>query len=183
MDWDMNQELLAESEEQSDSASDSASDSVSDSVSESLVASDDDNDEDDFKILTPLQAWDDDNGNNCDNSSFPIHSVDYNAHGVIHVRLLRARNLPCPIGSSVRATVSLEPYKGKIQSARTKAFSGISLDHGVCAKWENERRKLYKNKKNIRNTGRRTNGEDCGGNNFSIEDEEYMENDDDDDDT
>jgi hypothetical protein len=169
MDWDMNQEFLAESEEQSDSVS----------VSENENDDNDDENDDNFNIPTPLVDWydesdsgecdDDDDDDDDGRSTFPVHNSssvdDCNAHGVIHVRILRARNLPCPVGSSVGVSVSLPPYKGKIKSTRTKAIipSTTSLDHGVCVEWERERRiiKPYKNN----NDG-----------------SQYFENDDDDDD-
>ena len=153
----MNQEVLTESEEQSDSISENEND--------------DDDDDDDFNISTPFVDWDDESDSGeCDDdgrSTFPVHSSsvdDCNAHGVIHVRILRARNLPCPVGSSVGVSVSLPPYKGKIKSTRTKA---IALDQGVCVEWERERRIIKPCKSN---------------NNSNNDDSQYFESDDDDDD-
>ena len=137
MDWDMNQDLLEEdSEEQSGTGSES----------DNLVASNDyDNDHhnchDDFLPSTSL-TWDDDSDSEYDsNMSNPMDDTNCNAHGVVHVRMLQARNLPCPVGSSVRATVSLQPYKGKIKSPRATAVSNNTLpQYGVSVKWDTERR-------------------------------------------
>mmetsp|Transcript_14872 Transcript_14872/g.41407 ORF Transcript_14872/g.41407 Transcript_14872/m.41407 type:complete len:1532 (+) Transcript_14872:243-4838(+) len=104
-----------------------------------------------FEIKGPLVLWDDDDydydaGNYATNGygfSFPLSSAsaaEFNAHGVVHVRLLRARNLPCPVGSNVGAVVSLPPYKGKVKSIRSKAFAGRMPDHGVCIRWGKERK-------------------------------------------
>ncbi|VEU38305.1 unnamed protein product [Pseudo-nitzschia multistriata] len=95
-----------------------------------------------FEIKGPLVLWDDDD-DDVYGGSFPLSSANAsgcNAHGVVHVRLLRARNLPCPVGSSVGATISLNPYKGKVKSSRSKAFPGNLLDHGVCVRWGREPR-------------------------------------------
>eukprot|EP00536_Pseudo-nitzschia_multiseries_P006667 jgi/Psemu1/255572/estExt_Genewise1Plus.C_1450049 len=106
----------------------------------------DDEDCNSFEIKGPLVLWDDDDydivgggggGGNTNGYgfSFPLSSAsaaECNTHGVVHVRLLRARNLPCPVGSTVGATVSLPPYNGKVKNIRSKAFVGSTLDHGVC---------------------------------------------------
>ena len=103
--------------------------------------------DDDFETSSTI-PWDDEsdvyNMNNNDGYDDFLSSTssDWNAHGVVHIRLLRARNLPCPVGSSVGATVSLLPYKGKVKSKQTKAFLGPSLEHGVCVRWGKER-KMY----------------------------------------
>ena len=100
---------------------------------------------DDFDITTSsIIPWGDDsdcyNIDHINNNEPVTISANYNAHGVVHVRLLRARNLPCPVGSNVGATVSLPPYKGKVKSTRRKAFLGPSLHHGVCIRWGREKR-------------------------------------------
>jgi len=59
-----------------------------------------------------------------------------NCHGTFHVRILRAQRLPCPVGSTVQAVVSLKPWKGRVRTAKTGAFYGPSDNHGVCANWE-----------------------------------------------
>lgn len=148
-------------------------------------------DHDDFEVTNPLVSWDDDSG--CCNMDLDIgngRKGDYdgsltlsastttatecNAHGVVHIRLLRARNLPCPVGSSVGATISLPPYKGKVKSTRTKAFLGTSFDHGVCAMWGRER-KQPNNKYNY-------NDDDDDDSVFDDGEDLENENDDDDDD-
>jgi len=102
--------------------------------------------DDDFETTSTTTLWDDEsdcyNINNGFDGPLAISTsaADCNAHGVVHVRLLRARNLPCPVGSNVGATVSLPPYKGKVKSTRVKAFLGPSFDHGVCVRWGKERR-------------------------------------------
>ncbi len=121
--------------------------------------------DDDFETTSATAPWDDES--DCYNidhgfeAPLSISTSESNAHGVVHVRLLRARNLPCPVGSSVGATVSLPPYKGKVKSTRTKAFLGPSFDHGVCVRWGRERRE--------------PNGFD---DNNSLDDEDDFENDD-----
>lgn len=75
--------------------------------------------------------WDDE----CAERSF---DPSWNSHGVVHVRLLYAKHLPCPVGSSVCAIVSLPPYKGRVRSKRKSAFSS-SLEDGVCVRWSRER--------------------------------------------
>jgi len=94
-------------------------------------------DYDDFDIASPSIAWDDDSDYcHTDNAS-----TNSNSHGIVYVRLLRARNLSCPVGSNVGATVSLPPYKGRVKNSLSKAFLGKSIDHGVCVKWGRERRR------------------------------------------
>lgn len=91
---------------------------------------------------TLTSSWDDDDVtvyvDETTGQKFHPTTSPWNAHGVVHVRLVSARRLPCPIGSSVRATVSLPPYKGKVRSKRKNAFLG-SLDHGVCVRWGENR--------------------------------------------
>lgn len=94
------------------------------------------NDTSDFEVRTPLTPWEDlDEGIHHDDHDFQLRDASaWNTHGVIHVRLLCAQRLPCPVGSSVCASVSLPPYKGRVKSKRKNAFL-VSLDHGVCVQW------------------------------------------------
>jgi hypothetical protein len=97
----------------------------------------------DFDVPTRQTPWEDlDEGihivdvsaRNTDSSDNFSDSFTWNTHGVVHVRLLRAQRLPCPVGSSVCASMSLPPYKGRVKSRRKTAFL-VSLDHGVCVEW------------------------------------------------
>ena len=47
----------------------------------------------------------------------------HNCHGILHVRMLQAKHLPCAPGSYVRAVLSLETWKGKILTKRVKTLS------------------------------------------------------------
>lgn len=84
-----------------------------------------DNDDSDFKFALPLPDWDD--GKPFDSS--------LNCYGVVYVRLLCVQRLPCPVGSSVCAAVSLPPWQGRVRTHRTAAFLS-SFDHGVCVRWD-----------------------------------------------
>jgi hypothetical protein len=91
-----------------------------------------------FEILSPLTPWDD-----VADTSLKGFDVDpdhddtsYNSHGVVHVRMVCAQRLPCPVGSSVCASVALPPYKGRVKTRRKNAFL-VSLEHGVCVQWTN----------------------------------------------
>ncbi|KAG7364259.1 hypothetical protein IV203_037461 [Nitzschia inconspicua] len=95
----------------------------------------------DFEVPNPLTPWEDvDEGvhaadvSNTANGNQIRDASAWNTHGVVHVRLLCAQRLPCPVGSSVCASVSLPPYKGRVKSKRKNAFL-VSLDHGVCVQW------------------------------------------------
>ena len=63
-----------------------------------------------------------------------------NCYGAFHIRLLRAQRLPCPVGSTVQAIVSLEPWKGRSRTEQSKTFvldqDTSAVDHGVCATWD-----------------------------------------------
>lgn len=48
-------------------------------------------------------------------------STHKNCLGVVHVRLLRAQRLPCPVHSQVQAIVHLHPWKGKVRIAGRRA--------------------------------------------------------------
>ena len=82
-------------------------------------------DDDYFEINARDEPWDD--GELFDNS--------LNCHGVVHVRVLCAQRLPCPVGSSVCATVSLMPWRGRIRTQRTSSFL-LSYENGVCVRWD-----------------------------------------------
>ena len=47
----------------------------------------------------------------------------HNCHGILHVRMLQAKHLPCAPGYYVRAVLSLETWKGKILTKRVKTLS------------------------------------------------------------
>ena len=64
----------------------------------------------------------------------PPYDPRMNCFGVVHVRVLRAQRLPCPVGSSVQAIVSLPPWKGRIRTRKTRAFAG-SRRRGVSTDW------------------------------------------------
>lgn len=85
-----------------------------------------------FEVEEETSAWRE------DPATLPLEPL--NCYGAFHIRLLRAQRLPCPGGSTVRANVSLLPWKGK---ARTNGITTFLLDHehalddhGVCAQWE-----------------------------------------------
>ena len=66
-----------------------------------------------------------------------------NCYGVFRIRLLRAQRLPCPVGSTVQAIVSLEPWKGRSRTERRTTFvfdqDTSSFDNGVCAMWDDNK--------------------------------------------
>lgn len=78
-----------------------------------------------FKVPVPIPSWDDD-------TEF---DSSLNCLGVVHVRIIAAQRLPCPVGSSVSASVSLPPWQGRVRTKRTEAFLS-SFDHGVCVLWD-----------------------------------------------
>mmetsp|Transcript_25641 Transcript_25641/g.71659 ORF Transcript_25641/g.71659 Transcript_25641/m.71659 type:complete len:969 (+) Transcript_25641:74-2980(+) len=55
--------------------------------------------------------------------------------GVIHVRVLKAKRLSCSAGSSVKAVLSLPPWKGRVATADVDALVGPRRN-GVCAEWD-----------------------------------------------
>ena len=63
---------------------------------------------------------------------------DWNCYGVVHVRVIAATNLPCPVGSSVQAIVSLWPWKGKVRPPAATSFPGVD-NSGVCVLWHEDR--------------------------------------------
>ena len=58
-----------------------------------------------------------------------------NCYGVVHVRILRAKHLPCPVGSKVLAVVALPPWTGKVRTNKATAFFAKSSTSGVCVDW------------------------------------------------
>ena len=115
----------------------------------------------------PLQPWDTplvnigkdghDDGAVAEISSFssPLPPWDpaMNRRGVVQIRLLRAQRLPCSAGRSVRANITLPPWRGKVTTEWTKAYlgpEGIPPDQGgedqsfqdvgsgICARWDEE---------------------------------------------
>ena len=126
-----------------------------------------DSEYEDYEVHLPLQPWDDplvnigkdgrDDGAIAEMSSFssPLPPWDpaMNRRGVVQIRLLRAQRLPCSAGRSVRANITLPPWRGKVTTEWTKAYlgpEGIPPDQGgedqsfqdvgagVCARWDEE---------------------------------------------
>lgn len=58
-----------------------------------------------------------------------------NCHGMVNLRLVRARRLSCSTGSFVQGNISLKPWKGKVRTTTTRTYAG-SRGHGVCAVWD-----------------------------------------------
>ena len=81
----------------------------------------------DFTVPFPIQDWSPPQMQPFDNS--------FNRLGVVHVRILAAQRLPCPVGSSVQAIVALSPWKGRVRSERSTTF-GAPMEHGVSARWD-----------------------------------------------
>lgn len=89
----------------------------------------DNNDDTEFQTPKLLPDWNDDR-------PFEKHM---NCTGVVYVHLLAAQRLPCPVGSSVCASVSLPPWQGRVRPKRTLAFSSSSsFDDGVCVSWKSK---------------------------------------------
>ena len=65
----------------------------------------------------------------------PKFEPSMNCHGVVHVKLLRVQHLPCSEDSSLQATFSLPPWKGRIRSEKVVTYKGPS-SAGVCARWD-----------------------------------------------
>ena len=86
----------------------------------------------DFEVPLPLKDWDDN-----DPHAKPFDKHLMNCHGIFHVRVLRALRLPCPVGSSVCAAMSLPPWSGRVRTDRVAAFSS-TLAHGVCVRWDQQ---------------------------------------------
>jgi len=90
-----------------------------------VMGADDDDDSSEFNVSLPMPPWD---------SNIPLDPW-LNCYGVVHVRLLCAQRLPCPVGSSVQGIVALPPWKGRVRTERTGAFLGPELS-GVCVRWD-----------------------------------------------
>ena len=58
-----------------------------------------------------------------------------NCYGVVHLRLLRAKQLPCTPGSQIQVQTSLLPWKGKIRSKKIVSYAGPP-EAGVCVRWD-----------------------------------------------
>ncbi|KAL7572048.1 hypothetical protein ACA910_001699 [Epithemia clementina (nom. ined.)] len=69
-----------------------------------------------------------------DDESIPF-DPSMNCYGVVHVRILNAQRLPCPVGSQVHAVVALPPWKGKVRTPKTRAFSAVGAAVNVCVDW------------------------------------------------
>jgi hypothetical protein len=97
----------------------------------------------DFEVTLPLPSWNTDVNNRSNNNDTlgsglePLSATANanNCHGVFHVRILKAQRLPCPVGSTVYASMSLPPWQGRVRTERVPAFLA-SLEHGVCVRWE-----------------------------------------------
>ena len=70
-----------------------------------------------------------------DAETVPKFKPSMNCHGVVHVKLLRVQHLPCSEDSSLQATFSLLPWKGRIRSEKVVTYLGPS-SAGVCARWD-----------------------------------------------
>ena len=88
-----------------------------------------------FQTPVPLPVWNAVRNDNAHDEKENDTDKPWNCFGVVHVRLLAAQRLPCPVGSSVTATVSLFPLRGKVRTSQTAAFS-IAMEHGVCVVWD-----------------------------------------------
>jgi hypothetical protein len=88
-----------------------------------------------FTVDNVLKTWK-------ENPSDPaVDPTLFNCYGAFHIRVLRAQRLPCPVGSTVQASVSLLPWKGRFRTERRTTFvldqeNSTSFDHGVCAQWD-----------------------------------------------
>ena len=80
---------------------------------------------DEFQVSLPLPPWD---------SDIPLDPW-LNCYGVVHVRLICAQRLPCPVGSNVQGIVALPPWKGRVRTEQTTAFVGPG-PNGVSVKWD-----------------------------------------------
>lgn len=79
----------------------------------------------DFNVSLPLPQWE---------SDVSMHP-SLNCYGVVHVRLVGAQRLPCPLGSSIQGIVALPPWQGRVRTERTTAFLGPE-QCGVCVRWD-----------------------------------------------
>jgi hypothetical protein len=65
-----------------------------------------------------------------------------NCYGIVHVRVLRAQHLSCPVHSNCSVIYRLHPWKGKVRSsfkvttfAIPSTATSVPQHHGVCAHW------------------------------------------------
>lgn len=84
----------------------------------------DEEDTSDLQVSFPLEEW---------NPPSTPFDVSLNKLGVVHVRILAAQRLPCPVGSSVQAIVALSPWKGRVRSESSTTFGS---NNGVSARWD-----------------------------------------------
>lgn len=59
-----------------------------------------------------------------------------NCHGIVHLRIIRAKQLPLGPGSSVHAQIVLSPWKDKIRTEKVMSYERRSA--GCCTKWNRE---------------------------------------------
>ena len=86
------------------------------------------NELDDFAVPLPtLSQIEDDNNSTWDPS--------LNRYGFFHVRLIRAQRLPCTSGSVINATLSLQPWNGRIRIPAHITVNG-PVGAGVCLRWD-----------------------------------------------
>jgi hypothetical protein len=91
---------------------------------------------DDFALPSPLSSPvenDEQDNNTAARSSSWDPSL--NCYGFFHLRLLRAQRLPCPVGSSINATISLQPWNGRIRVPAHSTIEGPE-GAGVCLRWD-----------------------------------------------
>lgn len=114
----------------------------------------------------PLQPWDvpslscgkdghDDGTLELTSLASPLPQWDpaMNRRGVVQIRLHRAQRLPCPVGKSVRASISLPPWRGKVTTKFVVSYAGpegvdlnetgeedtssfVDVGAGVCVRWD-----------------------------------------------
>ena len=63
---------------------------------------------------TPFNDW------IADDALPPYQSI-MNRQGTVHLWVVEAQRLPCPVGSLVQAVASLKPWKGRVRTARARA--------------------------------------------------------------
>jgi len=119
----------------------------------------------DFEVHLPLQPWDapslgrgkdghDDGTLELTSLASPLPQWDpaMNRRGVVQIRLYRAQRLPCPAGKSVRASIGLPPWRGKVSTNWVTSYAGpegadlnesgeedsfVDVGAGVCVRWDN----------------------------------------------
>jgi len=91
-------------------------------------------DYEDFAIPFPSSSIIQDDRDDWDSS--------FNCYGIVHVRLLRAQRLPCDEHSTIYATLSLPPWKGRIRIPSREAKRGPT-GAGICSRWD---KSLHKKK-------------------------------------